>query len=88
MASTKEVLLKVSEGGTVVAISEELDVRESTLRVMIDFMVEKGYLEEFEGGAGCAGCSLEGKCNLPPPEERRLKMYVLTKEGRGYTKPT
>jgi len=92
MVSIKEVLSKVREGKTVEAISEALDVRESTLRAMIDFMVEKGYLEEFQGGGwgggGCAGCSLKEKCNLPPPGERRLKMYVLTKEGREYIKHT
>ena len=84
MVSIKEVLSKVREGKTVGAISEALDIGESTLRAMIDFMVEKGYLGEFEGGAGCAGCSLKGRCNLPPPGERRLKMYALTREGRKY----
>ena len=74
MISIKEVLSKVREGETVGAISKELDMRESTLQAMIDFMVEKDYLEEFEGGAGCAGCSLKRKCNLPLPGERRLKM--------------
>ena len=88
MVSIKEVLSKVREGKTVEAISEALDVGESTLRAMIDFMVEKGYLEEFEGGGGCAGCSLKRKCNLPPPGERRLKMYALTKQGRGYIEET
>ena len=81
MASIKEVLSKVREGKTVEAISEELDVRESTLRAMIDFMVGKGYLEEFEGGDGCAACPLNRKCSLPAPGERRLKMYALTREG-------
>ena len=88
MASIKEVLSKVREGKTVETVSKELGVRESTLRAMIDFMVEKGYLEEFEGGAGCAGCSLKGKCNVPPLGERKVKMYALTKEGKEYTLPT
>ena len=88
MASLKEVLSKVREGKTVEAISEALDVRESTLRAMIDFMVAEGYLEEFEGGSGCTGCSLKRKCSLPAPGEQRLKMYVLTKEGREYIRET
>jgi DNA-binding MarR family transcriptional regulator len=50
MGSIKEVLSKVSEGKTVKDASKELNVRESTLRAMIDFMVEKGYLEELGGG--------------------------------------
>ena len=88
MVSIKEILSKVSEGRTVEAISEALDVRESTLRAMIDFMVEKGYLEEFQGGGGCAGCSLKRKCSVLAPGEQRLKMYVLTKEGREYIRET
>jgi len=84
MASIKEVLSKVREGKTVETASKELRVRESTLRAMIDFMVEKGYLEELDGGGGCARCSLEGKCSLPPLGERRLKMYALTRKGEEY----
>lgn len=88
MVSIKEVLSKVSEGKTVKAASKELNVRESTLRAMIDFMVEKGYLGEFEGGAGCAGCSLRGKCKKPSSGEQRFKMYVLTGQGREHIKET
>ena len=84
MVSIKEILSKVTEVKTVAVISEELDVRESTLRAMIDFMVEKGYLGGFEGGAGCAGCSLKERCSVPAPGERRLKIYALTKKGREY----
>ena len=84
MVSLKEILSKVREGRTVAVISKELDIREATLRAMIDFMVERSYLEEFEGGGGCAGCSLKGRYSLPAPGEQRLKMYVLTKEGREY----
>ena len=83
MVSIKEVLLKVREGATVDALSKELGMRESTLRAMIDFMLERGYLEVIQGGS-CAECSLRKKCNVPPPEERKAKMYVLTKEGREY----
>ncbi len=84
MVSIKEVLAKVSAGKTVEDASKELNMREPTLRAMIDFMVEKGYLGEFEGGAGCAGCSLRGKCKVPLPGEQRFKMYVLTGQGREY----
>ena len=88
MASVKEILSKVSEGRTVTTIVKELDIRESTLRAMIDFMVEKGYLGEFEGGGGCAGCSLKGRCSVPAPGEQRLKMYALTNKGREYIRET
>ena len=88
MVSIKEVLSKVREGRTVTTIGKELDIREATLRAMIDFMLAEGYLEEFQGGTGCAGCSLKKKCNVPVSGEQRLKMYALTKEGREYIKPT
>ena len=88
MVSIKEVLSKVREGKTVETASKELDVRESTLRAMIDFMVEKGYLEEFGSGAGCEGCPMSRKCNAPVPGDRKVKMYALTKQGREYIKPT
>jgi predicted transcriptional regulator of viral defense system len=50
MVLVKKILSKVSEWKTVEAVSKELDVREPTLRAMIDFMIEKGYLEEIKGG--------------------------------------
>ena len=84
MASIKEVLSRVRECKTVEAISKELDVRESTLRAMIEFMARRGYLEEFEYGGGCAGCPLNRKCSVPAPGEQGLKMYALTKEGAEY----
>ena len=84
MVSIKEILSKVREGKTVDAVGRELDIRESTLRAMIDFMVEKGYLEEFESGGGCAGCFLKKKCNVPPPGERKTKTYALTDKGKEY----
>ena len=88
MASIKGVLSKVRQGKTVEAISKELDVRESTLRAMLDFMVGKGYLEEFEGGGGCARCSRNRECAVLALGERRLRMYALTKEGMGYINET
>lgn len=84
MVSIKEVLSKIGECRTVAAISRELDIRESTLQAMLEFMTEKGYLEEIEGGGGCAGCSVNKKCNIPAPRERKPKMYALTKAGMGY----
>ena len=86
MALVKEVLLKISEGKTIADISKELDVREATLRAMVEFMVDKGYLEEIEYGAGCAGCHLNGKCSTPSSGERKMKMYALTKETMDYIK--
>ncbi len=81
MASIKEVLSRVRQGETVEAISRELDVREATLRAMIDFMAGKGYVEELEGGGGCAGCQLNRKCSVSAPGERKVRMYALTKKA-------
>ena len=88
MASIKEVLLKVNEGKTVAAISKQLDIREATLRAMLEFMVEKDYLEEFEGGGGCEGCPMSRKCNVPVPGDRKIKIYALTKKGVEHIKRT
>ena len=87
MVSTKEVLSKVGEGRTVAAISKQLDMREATLRAMLEFMVEKGYLEEIHCGSGCEGCSMSRKCSIPAPGERGVKMYALTNRGVEYIKP-
>jgi DNA-binding MarR family transcriptional regulator len=86
VVSIKEVLSRVRKGTTVAALSKELDMREATLRAMLEFMVEKDYLEELKVGGSCAGCSLKMKCNVPESGKQRVKMYVLTKEGIEYIK--
>ena len=88
MVSIKEVLSRVRKGTTVAALSKELDMREATLRAMLEFMVEKDYLEELKVGGSCAGCSLSRKCNVPASGERKVRMYVLTKEGEEYVRET
>ena len=88
MASIKKVLSGLSKGKTLAAVSKELDVRESTLRAMVDFMLDKGYLEEIHAGSGCMGCFMGRKCSVPASGERRVKMYMLTKEGLQYINET
>lgn len=83
MISIKEVLLKISEGKTIAAIAKELDMREATLRAMIEFMVERGYLKEFESGGGCAGCPINRKCK-EHALKGNLKIYALTGKGKEY----
>ena len=80
MASVKEVLLKASAGGITADISKELGIGEPTLRAMLEFMVERGYLEEIDCGIGCPGCPM--KCEVPT----NIKMYILTEKGKGYIK--
>ena len=81
MALIKEALLKVGNGESLEAISRELGVREATFRAMVEFMVEKGYLEEISGESNCMSCPI--KCGAPP---MNIKMYMLTKKGEEYTK--
>jgi aldehyde:ferredoxin oxidoreductase len=80
MASIKEVLSKMGEGKTVNTISKELDIRESTLRAMLEFTVEQGYLEEIDCESKCMSCPM--KCGMP----MNIKMYMLTKKGKEYIK--
>ena len=87
MVSIEEVLSKVSEGRTVAAISKQLDMREATLRAMLEFMVEKGYLEEIHCRSGCEGCAMSRKCSIPAPGDRDVKMYALTNRGMEYINP-
>jgi aldehyde:ferredoxin oxidoreductase len=82
MALIKEVLLKVGKGKTVDVISGELDIRESTLRAMLEFIVDEGYLEEIDGENNCVSCPM--KCRA----STNIKMYMLTNKGKEYIKAT
>ena len=84
MVSIKEVLSKVSKGRSVTEISKHFNIRESTLRAMLEFIAEKGYLEEVSYGGGCERCLINRQCNMPASGDRKIKMYTLTKEGMKY----
>ncbi|MFP3946430.1 MAG: FeoC-like transcriptional regulator [Halobacteriota archaeon] len=70
-----EVLVKMSSGGTLDELSRELGMRKSTLRAMIDMMIQMEYLEEVRCGSGCGSCAM--KCDM----EISTEMYVLTEKG-------
>jgi len=80
MALIREFLFKVGKGKTVDAISKELEIRESTLRAMLEFTVEQGYLEEIDCENKCMSCPMN--CGLP----MNIKIYMLTKKGKEYIK--
>ena len=79
----RDVLTKIHEGRTVGALSREMNIRESTLRAMLDLMVWKGYLQEIPCWSDCRMCPL--KC----PHHTfmtGIRMYVLTEKGMEYLK--
>jgi predicted ArsR family transcriptional regulator len=80
VALIKEVLLKVSKGKTADAISRELDIKKSTFRAMLEFIVSEGYLREIDCENNCVSCPM--KCGTP----MNIKLYMLTKKGKEYIK--
>lgn len=75
MAKIGEILVKMSNGGTVESLSREMGMRKTTLQAMIDMMVRMEYLEEVRCGSGCGNCAM--KCDI----EINTEMYVLTEKG-------
>jgi|LGOV01.1.fsa_nt_gb DNA-binding transcriptional regulator PaaX len=65
MNKMRVVLLKIAEGKTLNILTKELSMGESTLRVIVESMVHKGYLKEIKNGASCRMCSM--KCSPPFP---------------------
>mgnify|MGYP000141370572 CR=1 FL=1 len=45
----EKVLRKMKEGGTIDELAAELDMRESTVHAMIEFMIRDGYLGAEKG---------------------------------------
>ena len=83
MSQRIEILSKIGEGKTVEALIKEQDMREPTIRAMIDSMEYEGYLETIRcGGAGCRICA---KGCTPPlsttTSTTGIKMYGLTEKG-------
>ena len=75
----KKILFRIRGGGTVDDLAGELDVSIYTLRAMIEFMADRGYLGSIEDCSACplsSGCSID--CGSTP------KMYVLTPKGEGF----
>ena len=77
MNKRRDILSKISKGKTVDALSRELDMRESTLRAMVDSMVHEGYLEEI-CGSGCGTCPM--RC-ASQSSSSKTKLYAVTEKG-------
>ena len=75
---TREILSKISQGKTLDILSKEMNMRESTIRAMIDSMLHTGYLQEVRCGSGCGMCPM--KCSSLPPNSG-IKMYMVTNKG-------
>ncbi|VUT26633.1 MAG: hypothetical protein MOIL_01644 [Candidatus Methanolliviera sp. GoM_oil] len=79
MTLMKKILFKIREGGTVDDLAGELDVSIYTLRAMIEFMVDREYLERIED---CPACPLSSRCSIYCGSTP--KMYALTPKGEDF----
>ncbi len=77
MNKTGVILSEIREGKTINAIGKELDMRDSTIRAIVESLVHNGYLEEIRCESGCRLCSMN--CGSLPSS--KIKMYVVTDKG-------
>ena len=82
MNKTSVILSRIREGNTIDALGRELDMRETTIRAIVDSLVHNGYLEEMSCGGGCRMCP--AICSLPSSSETR--MYAITRKGMEHIK--
>ncbi len=63
----RDILTEIRGGSTTVReLSRKLDVEESALQGMLEFMVRKGLIRELHPEClpkGCRGCPYQGKCD-------------------------
>ncbi|NQS89096.1 hypothetical protein HQ584_04840 [Patescibacteria group bacterium] len=83
MTTMREVLSRIGKRNTINNLAEELNMRKSTLRAMIEFMVNRGYLGEIGAHHSCFSCLLNPKCSA---KYDGLKIYTLTSRGMEYIK--
>lgn len=76
--ATREILSKMSPGKTLDVLSREMNMRESTIRAIVDSMLYIGYLQEIRCGSGCSMCPM--KCNSTAPDSG-IKIYTVTDKG-------
>jgi len=81
MTTMGKILSRIGKRNTIDNLAEELNMRKSTLRAMIEFMVNRGYLGEIGAHHNCFSCLLNPKCST---KYDGLKMYTLTSKGIKY----
>jgi len=81
----REILSRIGKGKTIEDLADELGTNKSMLQAMIDFMVERGYLERVNLSA-CSTCPLSSKCF--PEDGSTTKMYTLTLKGAEFISET
>lgn len=82
MNKTSVILSRIREGNTIDALGRELDIRETTIRAIVDSLVYNGYLEEMSWGGGCSMCP--ASCSLP--SSSGIRAYIITRKGMKYVK--
>lgn len=83
MSVMKKVLSGTVKGGTIDALARELDMNMSTLRAMIKFLENAGYLEITCLKCSCQASNLcENHCGLRGGSQ--TKVYVSTMKGEQF----
>ena len=80
MSRMEEVLSRIENGTTIRSIARELDMNRSTLRAMIEFMVDEHYLEQADMHCSCSTSNLCEQCR-GADTDHGMAMYMLTSKG-------
>lgn len=76
---TSDILKKIRDKKTLDIISNEMNIRKSTLKARVDSLIHQGYLGEITYGRGCKMCPM--KCSTDPCKSD-IKMFSITEKGR------
>jgi len=77
-------LVRISQGGNLDEIADELGINKSSLRARVEFLVREGYLEVKALEVGlCGGCitCLKGSSCVISDDPSKGNMYTLTEKG-------
>ncbi|MFP4136167.1 MAG: FeoC-like transcriptional regulator [Candidatus Acetothermia bacterium] len=80
MKKENKVLELLKRGKTVDELADSLDMREQTLRAMIEQLAHEGMLGDATCESGCNFCPYSGSCG---GSSGREKLYVVDEEEGG-----
>ena len=78
---TIEILKKIQNKKTLDVISNEMNIRKSTLKARVDSLIYQGFLGEITYGSGCKICPMKCSSKICSPD---IKMFLLTEKGRKF----
>ncbi len=85
MSAQNRILEELRRGRTVKELARVLDMREQTVRAMVELLKHQGRLREVDPNSSCEGCPMSDSC--PVPTQGREKLYVVDEEGEGVAGP-